>query len=122
MASTTCKVCGATFPASTGPGRPRTRCDACAPGRKTITLVKPGPDGTIAGAVKTQLSAAGRIGTALGLTAVALAEQLDTGTDSGSQLAALAKQLGATLAEATKDAAVEVSPLDELRERRRQRG
>ena len=122
MAARACRDCGTMLPAPSGRGRPRSRCEGCAPRSAPVVLVPAGPDGTIAGAVKAELVAAGRDGSSLGLTALALAEQLDAGGETGSGMATLAKQLGVTLAQATKDAAVVASPLDELRERRRQGG
>ena len=114
-----CSKCGGPLQRN-GQGRPRKRCEKCAPprGKAALVALTPQPRESVRDATLAQLTEAEREGTTLGVTALALAGRIDSGQDSGSALAALAKQLESTLESATKGANVVASPMDELRARR----
>ncbi len=115
-----CSKCGGPLQRN-GQGRPRKRCEKCAPPRgkaAAIVALNTTPADSVRDATLAQLVEAGREDTTLGVTALALAGRIDSGQDSGSALAALAKQLESTLESATKGANVVASPMDELRARR----
>jgi hypothetical protein len=68
-------------------------------------------------ATKVELEAAGRLDSVLGQQALRLAQQM-SGFETGGGMAALSRELRATMAEATRGAAVAADPLDELKARR----
>ena len=114
-----CSKCGGPLPRK-GAGRPRKRCETCAPPRRKaqITVIVPDSGGSVYTATRDELSAAGREATPLGQAALVLAARIDANQDAGAAIAAMTKQLGATLCEATAGANVVASPVDELRARR----
>ena len=114
-----CSQCGGPLQRN-GQGRPRKRCEKCAPprGKAALVALNPRPSESVRDATLEQLTEAGRVGTTLGRTALALAARIDANQDSGGALASLAKQLEATLESATKGAKSVASPMDELRARR----
>ena len=79
------------------------------------------PAGGLLSATRAELERAGRVDTALGQAALTLAGRLDEGRDTGSAMAALSRELRAALEAATRGAAEQASPLDELRLRRLRR-
>ena len=103
----------------TGRGRPRTRCERCAPKRDrrpvavTAAPVMAVQSGLLE-SVRSELAAAGVAGTVLGQTALLLAERLEAGTDNGSSVAALVRQLRETMAAAMANEVAVADPLDEL--------
>lgn len=84
------------------------------------TGTQPG-HGALVEAVERELTAAGRLESSLGQAARALAARIEQGVDTGSAVASLTKELRATLAEATKNAAVDESALDRVRRLRAER-
>lgn len=70
----------------------------------------------LAGIVRKELTAAGRLDTTLGQQALAIAEKMHTA--GGTALAALSKELRTVMAEATKGASAAMDPIDELKLRR----
>jgi hypothetical protein len=79
-----------------------------------------GQDGVEAAAAA-ELATAGRTASPSGQSALALARRIDAGVDSGAAMASMVRELRVALADALRDAAVAVDPLDELKAKRDRR-
>jgi hypothetical protein len=106
--------------------RNRKRLAAGATGA-TVTTIHPPPPaedglGQVAQSTHDALVAVDRLNTPAGWNVMAIARRLDASSgDTGSSAAALSKQHLAALEAATRNAAVEPTRMDELRDRRRRR-
>jgi endogenous inhibitor of DNA gyrase (YacG/DUF329 family) len=78
------------------------------------------PIGTL-GAVRTELTEAGRLDSSAGQAALALAHRIDEGAESSAGLAALTRELRAAMTEALANVTQAGDALDELRARREAR-
>jgi len=113
-----CSKCGAPLPLPSGRGRPRTRCQSCAPSQaksQAPRRTKTTAEGVLA-ATRAELEAAGATGSSAGQAALSLAAAIDSGEDRGAALAALVKQLGVTMRAAVPDSAPEADPIQALRD------
>ena len=125
-----CRQCASDFVALS----PRARycSDACrsraryqrvkrAPTADLYGLPIPAESNDLAGAVATELQAAGRAHTVAGVAALTIARRIDACPESSAGLATLTRELRACMAEALADAFIGSSLLDDLAEQRRQR-
>ena len=79
----------------------------------------PDEPGSVADAVKAELTKADRVGTVMGQAALVLARRIDhSAMDTGSAVSSLVKQLSASLDAALAGAVVEEDIVDEVRRRR----
>lgn len=82
----------------------------------------PVPAGTgVAGVLRAELLAAGRLDTALGQSALCLADRIDLGQDTGSGLASLSRELRSAREAALEGVTGRVSELDAARAERQRR-
>jgi hypothetical protein len=88
-----------------------------APARRRLQEAPAG----VEAATAAELATAGRTATASGQSALALARRIDAGVDTGASIASMVRELRAALADALRDAAVAVDPLDELKAKRDRR-
>lgn len=126
-----CLKCGAPIPLQQGRGRRRKMCETCSPSRnrgKSARLPAPTIPGMgdaqgVTQSVIRELTEAGMLQSHSGQCAVLLARRIDAGEDSGAAVAQLVRQLRETMASAlAMQVPDEVDPVDELRQRREQRG
>jgi hypothetical protein len=75
----------------------------------------------VLGAVEATLASIGKHTSPLAAAALVLAARLDAGVDPGSAMAAMSKELRTMMAELTRSTAAVSDPVDELKQRRRQR-
>lgn len=116
-----------------GPGRPRTKCEACSPPRlrdvrrrapHKLAAAPAAPSGAVVGVTAATLA---KVRDACveddpaAQAALVLAARIDAGADSGASIAAMVKQLHATMAVALEHAELAADPIDELRRRREAR-
>lgn len=125
-----CALCGAPFTAKRSTAR---YCSGSCRARASqgATPVTPMPttqpaEARVVEATRRELVDADRLETALGQAALVLARRVESDRDTGSAAAAVTREWRATLAEATKGAGAQASPLDrardELAKRRAARG
>jgi len=118
----------AALPLPSGRGRPRTRCEVCAPSEKRppARQLKVTSGKGVVAATLSELEAADAVDSSAGQAALTIAAAIASGDERGAALAALVKQLGATLTSATSHAEPEADPIqalrDELAARREHRG
>lgn len=125
--SKTCRQCGDPLPPNKGRGRPRTRCEACAPSPlKVVRSPKAAePDAqpaarvtgsglSLYAATRAKLEENGLLEDPSGVAAMILAEQLDLRDDTGSSLAALARTHAQLVAEAMTRRRSEADPVDRI--------
>ena len=124
----TCTKCGAEIPPQDRPGRPRTKCEKCAPPRPRrnpdpapVVAIHDGP-GRNEAVVRAQLGAAGRLDSIAGAAALDAAIALDSPRIGAMGRATLLKEMRTAAAEALKGAAPAGRLVDELRAKRARRG
>lgn len=129
--ATKCKICDAEIPPRIGRGRPRTRCESCAPPTKAtpatapVVAIPPRPsDGVGSGSFRAEILAkledAGQADSVYGVIALRAAGTIDGGV-SGSAEAVLLDRVSRNVEMALKATPKQAGKLDELRRRRERR-
>jgi hypothetical protein len=119
-----CAMCPAEFEAKRATAkycsaRCRVRASRSQPRQDDASEMPADPSSELWSATLAELTAAGRALSAGGLAALALARRIDAADrETGSSLATLVREHRAALADAVRDGAAAVNPLDELRDRR----
>jgi hypothetical protein len=123
-----CLMCPAEFEAKRASAKycsPRCRMRASRAGVAGGRSVPVRPDGPQSDAVecvtRAELAQVGQVDSSSGQCALALARRIDAGMESGAGLAALVREHRNAMADALGGADLEVSPLDQLRQRRERR-
>src|SRR5574343_1259476 len=114
-----CVKCGNPLPTPSGRGRPRTRCETCAPSRvarrRAAIKTDMSGDGVLA-ATLAELGAADVIGSSAGQSALAIARRIEADTDSGASLAQLTRALRECMTAALGNEDVDADPIQALRD------
>jgi hypothetical protein len=125
--------CGAPIPPQVGPGRPRTKCDACrrvrsrperrkgivTPLRAETAAAAVAEPVSLETAIRAELDRYGRADSPDGAAALYAARVLDMGGHTGSSAASLLREMRTAVEAAVRGVPAEGDVVDELRAKRR---